>query len=94
MANNPKNLASPDKENVWDVLPGLEKPIYSIDERPATRWESWLYGWQHTLVDISPFVLPLAVAAAMGMGRTAQAELINFCLFAMGIATLLQTTIG
>jgi len=70
------------------------EPIYGIDERPPSWWESLLYGWQHTLVDISPFVLPLAVAAALGMGAAEQARLINACLFAMGLATLLQTTIG
>lgn len=46
-----------------------------------------LYGWQHTLVDISPFVLPLAVAGALGMTAGEEAGLVNACLFAMGIAT-------
>ena len=68
--------------------------IYGVDERPPSWWETILYGWQHTLVDISPFVLPLAVASAMGMGPTEAALLINYSLFAMGLATLLQTTIG
>ncbi len=72
----------------------LGKPIYGIDERPRRWSECLLYGWQHTLVDISPFVLPLAVAAALGMNNTEVAQLINFGLFAMGIATLIQTTIG
>lgn len=67
---------------------------YRIDERPQRAWESLLYGWQHTLVDISPFVLPLAVASAVGMGPAQQAELINFTLLAMGVATLIQTTVG
>ncbi|MFQ5889977.1 MAG: uracil-xanthine permease family protein [Gemmatimonadota bacterium] len=79
---------------VWEELPRLAEPVYRIDERPPTRWETLLYGWQHTLVDISPFVLPLAVAAAIGMSPSEEARFINFCLFAMGIATLLQTTIG
>ncbi|MCG8462841.1 MAG: hypothetical protein MI919_41680, partial [Holophagales bacterium] len=70
------------------------RPIYGIDERPPTVWESLLYGWQHTLVDISPFVLPLAVAAALGLSAGDQARLISFCLVAMGVATLIQTTIG
>lgn len=72
----------------------MSELIYGIDERPATWWESLLYGWQHTLVDISPFVLPLAVASAVGMDAVARAELINFSLIAMGLATLIQTTIG
>ena len=70
------------------------KPLYRIDERPPTWWESLLYGWQHTLVDISPFVLPLAVAGALRMNASERAELINFSLVGMGLATLIQTTIG
>lgn len=70
------------------------RPLYGIDERPRSWWESLLYGWQHTLVDISPFVLPLAVAAALGMSDAETARFINFGLVAMGVATLLQTTVG
>ncbi|MDH3734726.1 MAG: purine/pyrimidine permease [Gemmatimonadota bacterium] len=68
--------------------------VYGIEDRPDSWWETILYGWQHTLVDISPFVLPLAVAAAAGMSATDTARLINFGLFGMGLATLIQTTVG
>ncbi|HEX4955196.1 MAG TPA: solute carrier family 23 protein [Thermoanaerobaculia bacterium] len=67
---------------------------FRIEERPRTAWESLLYGWQHTLVDISPFVLPLAVAAALGLAPGEQAQLINAGLVAMGLATLVQTILG
>jgi len=73
---------------------GLLEPSYGIDERPPTWWESLLYGWQHTLVDISPFVLPLAVAGALDFSAGEAARLINACLLAMGVATLIQTTVG
>ncbi|MFQ5568259.1 MAG: uracil-xanthine permease family protein [Rhodothermales bacterium] len=79
---------------VWDDLPPITQPVYAIDEKPSGWWERLLYGWQHTLVDISPFVLPLAVAGALGMTAAEEAQFINYCLFAMGVATLLQTTIG
>ena len=79
---------------VWDELPRIVEPAYGIDERPDSRWETLLYGWQHTLVDISPFVLPLAVASAAGMSPGQQASFINFGLFSMGVATLIQTTVG
>ena len=79
---------------VWQETTAIQEPIYKIHERPKSWWECLLYGWQHTLVDISPFVLPLAVGAAIGMSDAEKAQFINFCLFAMGIATLLQTTIG
>ena len=81
-------------EAVWEGTPVLARPAYGIDERPAAWWEAVLYGWQHTLVDISPFVLPLAVGAALGMAAGEQARFINDCLLAMGIATLIQTTVG
>ncbi len=81
-------------EAVWQAAPRGTRPVYKIDERPETLWECLLYGWQHTLVDISPFVLPLAVAAAIGMSASEKAQFINFGLFSMGLATLLQTTIG
>jgi uracil-xanthine permease len=81
-------------EAVWDALPEMPPPVYGIDERPSSRWETVLYGWQHTLVDISPFVLPLAVATALGMTAVDAGRFINFCLFSMGVATLIQTTIG
>ncbi len=68
--------------------------IYGVDQRPSTWWESLLYGWQHTLVDISPFVTPLAVASALSMSPVETAAFLNYGLVAMGIATLIQTLIG
>ena len=80
-------------EKVWEETPEVATPLYKIDEKPPHLFESILYGWQHTLVDISPFILPIAVAEAIGM-ETGQGRFVNFCLFAMGIATLIQTTFG
>ena len=68
--------------------------IYRLNERPKTVWETIFYGYQHTMVDISPFIVPLGVAAALGMSSGEASYFINLCLFSMGIATLLQTTIG
>lgn len=82
------------EEAVWETVVTVQEPIFKIDERPRRWWEALLYGWQHTLVDISPFVLPLAIAGTIGMSAAREAEFINFCLFAMGVGTLLQTTIG
>ncbi|MCH7476395.1 MAG: purine/pyrimidine permease [Gemmatimonadetes bacterium] len=82
------------QQAVWDDLPPITTPVYTIDEKPERWVERLLYGWQHTLVDISPFILPLGIAGALGMSATDEAQFINFCLFAMGVATILQTTIG
>ncbi len=68
--------------------------LYGVEERPRRLWESLLYGWQHTLVDVSPFILPLAVASGLGFDAAQTAQLISFGLIAMGLATLLQTTLG
>ena len=93
MNQNPPKKITPD-DAVWETLPEIQSPVYGIDQKPEQWWASLLYGWQHTLVDISPFVLPLAVGGALGMSASANATFINACLFAMGIATLIQTTIG
>lgn len=82
------------EESVWEETPDMVEPDYAIDERPDTWWESILYGWQHTLVDTTPLVVPLVVASAIGMSSAQGAQFVNLCLFTMGIATLLQTTIG
>ncbi len=68
--------------------------MLGVEDRPEHGWQALLFGWQHTLVDISPFVLPLAVATALGLGTAESASLISFGLVAMGLATLLQTTVG
>ncbi len=91
---NDRETAQASDEAVWGEVPAVREPVYRIDERPETWWESLLYGWQHTLVDISPFVLPLAVAGAVGMAASEKAQFINSCLLAMGLATLIQTTFG
>lgn len=85
---------SANDDAMWESTPAITTPIYRIDEVPESWLERLLYGWQHTLVDISPFILPLAVAGALGMTASEEAQFINYCLFAMGIATLIQTTIG
>ncbi len=94
MADHPQKEDLAVSDAVWEADIHIHEPIYGIEERPDSIWESVLYGWQHTLVDISPFVLPLAIAGAVQMSAGDTARFINFCLFAMGIATLIQTTVG
>ncbi|MCC5911407.1 MAG: purine/pyrimidine permease [Clostridiaceae bacterium] len=81
-------------ESVWEKNPQISKPELGIDEKPNTWWETLLYAWQHTLVDTSPFVLPLVVGTAIGFTPVQNATFISFNLFATAIATLLQTSIG
>ncbi len=70
----PANELEAAQDLVWEEIPQFVEPIYKIDERPEHWWESLLYVWQHTLVDISPFILPLAVATAIGMSASDQAS--------------------
>jgi xanthine/uracil permease len=90
---SPSAAAAP-PDDPWERTAPAVVPVYRVDERPGRWWESLLYGWQHTLVDISPFVLPFAVAEAVAMPASESAALINYCLVAMGVGTLIQTTIG
>ncbi|MBE3581314.1 MAG: purine/pyrimidine permease [Thermoanaerobacteraceae bacterium] len=82
------------EEAVWEESVQLFKPLYGIEDRPKNLLESILYGWQHTLVDISPFVLPLMVATAAGVSAAESATWVSRALFAMGIATLIMTIFG
>src|SRR5947208_14555501 len=80
-------------ERVWpeelEVLP----PHYGVDDVPPPL-ETLLYAWQHTLVDVSPYVLPLMVASAVGYGPAQAAAMISACLTLMGIATFVNVTWG
>ena len=87
-----KNFSS--ERRVWDEEAAKEQPMIGVEERPKTWWESILYGWQHTLVDTSPFVLPLVVGQALGFSPAQNAAFVSVNLFASAIATLIMTTIG
>lgn len=80
--------------SVWEETPEIMKPKIGIDEKPATWYESIIYGWQHTLVDVSAFVMPLLVATAAGLGPAEGATWVSRGLFGMCLATLIQSTIG
>ena len=56
--------------------------------------ETLLYAWQHTLVDVSPYVLPMVVAAAVGYTPAQAAAMISACLMLMGVATFANATWG
>lgn len=82
------------EQAVWEENPKIFEPILGIEDKPKTWWESLLFGWQHTLVDISPFVLPLIVAMAAGLSAEEGAAWVSRGLFTMGIATFIMTIIG
>lgn len=81
------------EERVWEEDLEILTPHYGIDDVPPPA-ETLLYAWQHTLVDVSPFVLPLIVAGAVGYSAAQAAYMISACLVLMGVATFVNATWG
>lgn len=86
-------VAAHEEERVWEEDIEILAPHYGIDDVPPPA-ETLLYAWQHTLVDVSPFVLPLIVAGAVGYSAAQAATMISACLVLMGIATFVNATWG
>lgn len=84
---------SPDDAPVFTDEIEVLKPHFGIDDVPKPA-ELALYAWQHTLVDVSPFVLPLVVAKAVGYGEVEAAAMISTCLALMGFFTFVNATWG
>ena len=78
---------------VWEEDLEVLDPHYGVDDVPPPL-ETVLYAWQHTLVDVSPYVLPLVVARAVGYSDAQAAYMISACLVLMGIFTYVNTTFG
>lgn len=91
----PELPAAPDQgeERVWEEEIEVLTPHYGIEDVPPPA-ETLLYAWQHTLVDVSPFVLPMIVAGAVGYSAAQTAYMISACLVLMGIATFVNATWG
>jgi uracil permease len=90
---SPPAAASAADERVWPEDLEVVRPDYGVDDRPSAP-ETLLYAWQHTLVDVSPFVLPLMVAGAVGYGAAEAAAMISACLLVMGVFTFVNVTWG
>lgn len=78
---------------VWDDDIEVAAPAVGIDDVPPPL-ETLLYAWQHTLVDVSPYVLPMVVASAVGYSAEQAASMISACLVLMGLATFANATWG
>jgi uracil permease len=81
------------EERVWEEDLEVLAPHYGIEDVPPLA-ETVLYAWQHTLVDVSPYVLPLIVAGAVGYSSEQAAAMISACLMLMGVATFVNATWG
>ena len=75
----------PADERVWQEDLEVVEPDYGVEDIPPPG-ETLLYAWQHTLVDVSPYVLPMVVASAAGYGAAESAYMISACLVLMGMA--------
>jgi xanthine/uracil permease len=78
---------------VWDEDLEVLPPRFGVDDVPPPA-ETLLYAWQHTLVDVSPFVLPLVVARAVGYDELTAAAMVSACLALMGVFTFVNVTWG
>ncbi len=81
------------EEPVWSEEISARPPLVGPDEVPPLA-ETLLYAWQHTLVDVSPYVLPLIVGQAVGYSAEQIAAMISACLLMMGLATFVNVTWG
>jgi xanthine/uracil permease len=81
------------EERVWEEDLEVLVPYYGVDDVPPPA-ETLLYAWQHTLVDVSPYVLPMIVAGAVGYSAEQAAYMISACLMLMGVATFVNATWG
>ncbi|MCQ1528200.1 uracil-xanthine permease family protein [Lutispora saccharofermentans] len=70
------------------------KLLYGVEDRPKTWWETLFYAWQVTLVDFTPFIWAGAFVSLAGLPDTVIPTMISACFLAMGIGTIIQTTIG
>jgi uracil permease len=70
------------------------KPILGIEDRPKTFWETIFYAWQVTLVDFTPFIWAGMFVTLAGLPASVLPVMISTCFLAMGVGTLIQTTVG
>lgn len=86
---------SPDEQPVFDTDPDSSiELVYGIEEHPKSIWETLFYAFQITLVDFTPFIWAGMFVSIAGLEESVIATMIRTCFLAMGIATLIQTTIG
>lgn len=84
-----------DEQPVFDV--DIESSIelsYGIEDKPDSWWETLFYAFQITLVDFTPFIWAGMFVSLAGLPDSIIPIMISTCFLAMGVGTLLQTTIG
>ena len=85
----------PQEQPVFDVDPESSIELtYGVEERPDNFLETLFYAFQITLVDFTPFIWSGMFVALAGLPESVIVTMISTCFLAMGVGTLIQTTIG
>jgi len=83
------------EQPIFDKQPdSTVKVTIGVDEHPKSWWQTLFFAWQITLVDFTPFIWAGMFVSLAGLSETILPIMIRTCFLAMGVGTLLQTTIG
>ncbi len=90
-----EQYTDPQEQPVFDVDPESSIELtYGVEERPDNFLETLFYAFQITLVDFTPFIWSGMFVALAGLPESVIVTMISTCFLAMGVGTLIQTTIG
>lgn len=90
-----EQVISKDEQPVFDVeIESTIDLLYGIEDRPKRWWETLFYAFQITLVDFTPFIWAGMFVSLAGLPDSIIPIMISTCFLAMGVGTIIQTTIG
>lgn len=88
-------MSSTDQTEFWDEEMGeIVEPELGIEEFPDNPATGFLYALQHTLVDTTPFIIPIIVAGGAGWNADTIAAVLQATLVFSMITTVAQTMYG
>ena len=83
------------EQPIFDTQPISNiKVSLKIDDVPKTWWQTMYFALQITLVDFTPFIWAGSFVFLAGLPESVIPVMIAACFIAMGVGTLIQTTIG
>ncbi len=83
------------EQPIFDKQPESNvKVSIGVDEKPRNWAQTLYFAFQITLVDFTPFIWGGSFVALAGLPESVLPTMITACFLAMGITTLMQTTIG
>ncbi len=88
-------VLSKDEQPVFDVqIDSSIDLLYGVEDRPKSWWETLFFAFQITLVDFTPFIWAGMFVSLAGLPDDILPTMISTCFLAMGVGTIIQTTIG